>query len=117
MKKNGFPVVIVPIGQNSKKRIIPVQFVEILVGKWLERVNIYQKQKERLRIKRKLEAGMERIAVVFQVFPAATATTMAHSMAKVASVSGGVLQSSVQTTHTTAICTMTSFSEATSIRN
>ena len=59
-----------------------------------------------------------RTAADSQVFRAATATTLERSVPKVSSVTGGVLQSSMQTTHTTAICStsMTSFSDSTTIR-
>ena len=66
-----------------------------------KRLAMYVKTRAFMEQKRIRETA--RTAADFQVFRAATATALGHSITKVTTVTGGVLQSTIQTTHTTVI--------------
>ena len=77
-----------------------------------KRLAMYVKTRAFMEQKRIRETA--RTAADFQVFRAATAITLVHSVAKVTAVTGGVLQRTLQTAHAPVICStaMTTLAEA-----
>ena len=81
-----------------------------------KRLAMYVKTRAFMEQKRIRETA--RTAADFQVFRAATATALVLSISKVTTVTGGVLQSSIQATRTPVIwaTTLTTLTDSTSVR-